>query len=82
MLHGGRKTHERFACRVSKDYGNVFYKDYLKMVLGKDFADVMGYLDVAAEKCGDVVEMWLDMLDLGQHEEVTDHVHGNERRSR
>ena len=34
------------------------------MVLGKDFADVMGYLDVAAEKCGDVVEMWLDMLDL------------------
>ncbi|CAL1155113.1 unnamed protein product, partial [Cladocopium goreaui] len=38
--------------------------DYLKMVLGNDFTDVMGYLDVAAEKCGDVVEMWLGMLDL------------------
>ena len=55
---------ERFAYRVSKDYGNVFYKDYLKMVLGNDFSDVMGYPDVAAEKCGDVVEMWLGMLDL------------------
>ena len=34
------------------------------MVLGNDFTDVMGYLDVAAEKCGHVVEMWLGMLDL------------------
>ena len=24
----------------------------------------MGYADAAAEKCGDVVEMWLGMLDL------------------
>ena len=55
---------ERFAYRVSKDYGNVFYKDYLKMVLGNDFTDVMGYPDVAAEKCGDVVEMWIGLLDL------------------
>ena len=61
----GRETHQRFAYRVSKDYGNVFYKDYLKMVLGNDFTDVMGYyFDVAAEKCGDMVEMWLGMLDL------------------
>ena len=57
-------AHARFAYRVSKDYGNVFYKDYLKMVLGDDFTDVMGYVDAAAEKCGDVVEMWLGMLDL------------------
>ena len=65
MLDDGRETHQRFAYRVSKDYGNVFYKDYLKMVLGNDFTDVMGYyFDVAAEKCGDVVEMWLGMLDL------------------
>ena len=63
-LEDGKETHERFAYRVSKDYGNVFYKDYLKMVLGNDFTDVMGYLDAAAEKCGDVVEMWLGMLDL------------------
>ena len=28
---------ERFGYRVSKDYGNVFYKDYLKMVLGREF---------------------------------------------
>eukprot|EP00435_Cladocopium_sp_Y103_P013077 s1955_g3.t1 len=26
----------RFAYRVSKDYGNVFYKDYLKHVLGRE----------------------------------------------
>ena len=60
-LETGKGTYERFAYRVSKDYGNVFYKDCLKMVLGNDF---MGYPDVAAEKCGDVVEMWLGMLDL------------------
>jgi hypothetical protein len=29
------------------------------MVLGDDFIDVMGYADATAEKCGDVVEMWL-----------------------
>ena len=34
------------------------------MVLGNDFGDIMGYPDPAAEKCGDVVEMWLGMLDL------------------
>ena len=64
MLDDGQMVHARFAYRVSKDYGNVFYKDYLKMVLRDDFTDVMGYLDVAAEKFGDVVEMWLGMLDL------------------
>ena len=63
-LDDGIETHERFAYRVTKDYGNVFYKDYLKMVLGDDFAEVMGYADATAEKCGDVVEMWLGMLDL------------------
>ena len=60
----GIESHERFAYRVTKDYGNVFYKDYLKMVLGDDFTEVMGYADAPAEKCGDVVEMWLGMLDL------------------
>ena len=64
MLEDDQGAHARFAYRVSKDYGNVFYKDYLKMVLGDDFTDVMGYADAAAEKCGDVVEMWLGMLDL------------------
>ena len=63
-LDDGTETHERFAYRVTKDYGNVFYKDYLKMVLGDDFMEVMGYADATAEKCGDVVEMWLGMLDL------------------
>ena len=63
-LGEGNDAHERFAYRVTKDYGNVFYKDYLKMVLGDDFADVMGYADATAEKCGDVVEMWLGMLDV------------------
>ena len=65
-LDDGTETHERFAYRVTKDYGNVFYKDYLKMVLGDDFMEVMGYADAAAEKCGDVVEMWLGMLDLAK----------------
>ena len=63
-LDDGTETHERFAYRVTKDYGNLFYKDYLKMVLGDDFTEVMGYADATAEKCGDVVEMWLGMLDL------------------
>ncbi|CAL1167305.1 unnamed protein product [Cladocopium goreaui] len=63
-LGDGAEAHERFAYRVTKDYGNVFYKDYLKMVLGDDFTEVMGYADATAEKCGDVVEMWLGMLDL------------------
>jgi len=50
---------------VAKDYGNVFYnKDYFKMVLGREFDEIMDYADVAAEKCGDVVEMWLGMLDI------------------
>ena len=64
QLETERGTQQRFAYRVSKDYGNVFYKDYLKMVLGNDFAEIMDYPDPAAEKCGDVVEMWLGMLDI------------------
>ena len=63
-LDDGIESHDRFAYRVTKDYGNVFYKDYLKMVLGDNFTEVMGYADATAEKCGDVVEMWLGMLDL------------------
>ena len=39
-------------------------------------------LDVAAEKCGDVVEMWLRHVGPGQHDEVADHVHGDKGRSR
>ena len=80
ILDDGVQPHDRFAYRVTKDDGNVFYKDYLKMVLGDDFTEVMGYADATAEKCGDVVEMWLGML--GQHDEVPDHVHGDKSRSR
>ena len=29
MLEDDQGAHARFAYRVSKDYGNVFYKDYL-----------------------------------------------------
>ena len=73
-LDDGVQPHDRFAYRVTKDYGNVFYKDYLKMVvLGDDFTEVMGYPDATAEKCGDVVEMW---------HEIPDHVHGDKSRSR
>ena len=49
---------DRFAYRVAKDYGNVFYKDYLKMTLGREFAGIMDHADIATEKCGDV-EIWL-----------------------
>ena len=55
LLEGDNGRHERFAYRVAKDYGNVFYKDY-KLVLGREFDEIMDYADVAAEKCGDVVE--------------------------
>lgn len=61
LLEGDNGRHERFAYRVAKDYRNVFYKDY-KLVLGREFDEIMDYADVAAEKCGDVVEMWLGML--------------------
>ena len=63
QLETEQGAHQRYAYRVSKDYGNVFYKDYHKMVLGNDFAEIMDYPD-PAEKCGDVVEMWLGMLDV------------------
>lgn len=63
-LEGSDGGDDRFAYRVSKDYGNVFYKDYLKMILGREFADITDYDDTAAEKCGDVVEMWLGLLDI------------------
>ena len=56
QLEGNDGSHERFGYRVSKDYGNVFYKDYLKMVLDREFDEIMDYHDAAAEKCGDVVE--------------------------
>ena len=58
MLDDGTEAHERFAYRVSKDYGNVFYKDYLKMVLGDDFTDAWAMLmlrprnAVTWSKCG------------------------------
>lgn len=68
MLEGAIAVNhrERFGYRVSKDYGNVFYKDYLKMVLGREFGGIMAmdHADAAAEKCGDVVEMWLGLLDI------------------
>lgn len=57
QLEGNDGSYERFGYRVSKDYGNVFYKDYLKMVLGREFDEIMDYHDAAAAKCGDVVEM-------------------------
>ena len=58
MLDDGTEAHERFAYRVSKDYGNVSYKDYLKMVLGDDFTDAWAMLmlrprnAVTWSKCG------------------------------
>jgi len=64
QLETEQGMHQRFAYRVSKDYGNIFYKDFTKMVLGNDFAEIMDYPDPTAEKCGDVVEMWLGMLDI------------------
>ena len=81
MLEDGQEAHARFAYRVSKDYGNVFYKDYLKMVRGDDFIDVMGYADATAEKCGDVVDV-VRYVGPGKHDEVADHVHGDKSRSR
>ena len=47
QLEGNDGSYERFGCRVSKNYGNVFYKDYLKMVLGREFDEIMDYHDAA-----------------------------------
>ena len=60
MLDDGDERHERFAHRVSTRIRTI----YLKMVLGRDFADIMDYAEIAAEKCGDVVEMWLGTLHI------------------
>ena len=46
---------------LPKDYENVFYTGYLKKVMCDSFIEVE---NPKAEKCGDVVEMWLGMLDI------------------
>ena len=59
------QTTMAWAYRVQKDYGNVFYADYLKKIMGDRFVDVMGpNPKTKTEKCGDVVEMWLGLLDV------------------
>ena len=58
-VEGG--LHVRWAYRVAKDYENVFYTGYLKKVMCDSFIEVE---NPKAEKCGDVVEMWLGMLDI------------------
>ena len=58
-VEGG--LHVRWAYRVAKDYENVFYTGYLKKVMCDSFIEVE---NPKAEKCGDVVEMGLGMLDI------------------
>ena len=54
------------AYRLSKDCGNVLYKDFLVKILdsaGK-MNEIFGPTVATAEKAGDVIEFWLGLLDI------------------
>lgn len=56
-----------FFYRLGCDFGNVLYKDFiLKLIkeVGHESWVCQNLLVSSAEKCGDVVEMWLGFLDL------------------
>ena len=52
--------------RLSKDCGNVLYKDFLVKILDSDekMNEIFGPTVATAEKAGDVIEFWLSLLDI------------------
>ena len=56
--------------RMRKDFGNVAYAEYFKQLLStrgnrdKLMNDMFQWCTATAEKCGDVMEMWLGVLDI------------------
>ena len=54
------------AYRLSKDCGNVLYKDSLVKILdsAEKMNEIFGPTVATAEKAGDVIEFWLGLLDI------------------
>ena len=54
------------AYRLSKDCGNVLYKDFLVKILDSDekMNEIFGPTMATAEKAGDVIGFWLGLLDI------------------
>ena len=54
------------AYRLSKDCGNVLYKDFLVKILDSDdkMNEIFGPTVATGEKTGDVIEFWLGLLDI------------------
>ena len=50
--------------RVSADYGNVAYSDFVRHVLGDDFDVIFKGQVPKAEKTGDLMEFWLGVFEL------------------
>ena len=61
-------TNKQFlAFRVTKDCGNVAYKDFFEKVAVPDAADrneIFAHTRASAEKTGDIIEFWLGILDV------------------
>ena len=55
------------AFRVTKDCGNVAYKDFFEKVAVPEAADrneIFAHTRASAEKTGDIIEFWLGILDV------------------
>ena len=55
------------AYRVTKDCGNVAYKDFFEKVAVPDVKErneIFGFSRASAEKTGDIIEFWLGVLDV------------------
>ena len=53
--------------RVTKDCGNVAYKDFFEKVAVpevKERNEIFGFSRASAEKTGDIIEFWLGVLDV------------------
>ena len=55
------------AFRVTKDCGNVAYKDFFEQVAVpglKERNEIFAFTRATAEKVGDIIEFWLGVLDI------------------
>ena len=55
-----------YAYRLSKDCGNILYRDFLVKIIDSDkkMNEIFGPTVATAEKAGDVIEFWLGLLDI------------------
>ena len=60
----GDDGREKIYFRVSADYGNVTYSDFVRHVLGDEFETIFKGQTPKAEKTGDLMEFWLGIFEL------------------